>query len=93
LSPWRRQLQRLQNLLAELRPISGRLPRTGKILQPFDPLCLKPAPVLGATSPRKFYELYKQWKRKLSVSMRQSCKAGETTFVDQAGQTVEVGGM
>jgi transposase len=38
----------------------------------------------------QFYELYNQWKRKLSVTMRQSYKAGETMFVDYAGQTVEV---
>jgi transposase len=40
--------------------------------------------------PTQFYELYTRWKRKLDPSMRQSYKAGETMFVDYAGQTVGV---
>jgi len=38
----------------------------------------------------QFYELYRQWKKKLSLSMRQDHRAGEKLFVDYAGQTVPV---
>ena len=36
----------------------------------------------------RFYDHYKHWRKKLSVSLRQSHKAGEKMFVDYAGQTV-----
>ena len=38
----------------------------------------------------QFYERYRQWKKKLSLSMRQDHRAGEKLFVDYAGQTVPV---
>jgi transposase len=38
----------------------------------------------------RFCELYKQWKKKLQVSMRQTHRAGEKMFVDYCGQTVEI---
>jgi transposase-like protein len=37
--------------------------------------------------PRTYCELYRQWARKLDIVMRQEHRAGETTFVDHAGQT------
>jgi transposase len=36
----------------------------------------------------QFYERYRQWKGKLSLSMWQDYRAGEKLFVDYAGQTV-----
>lgn len=36
----------------------------------------------------RFYDHYSHWRKKLSVSLRQSHKAAEKTFVDYAGQTV-----
>ena len=38
----------------------------------------------------QFYELYRRWKRKLNVSLRQTHKAGEKMFVDYAGQTIGI---
>ena len=38
----------------------------------------------------QFCELYKRWKKKLQVSMRQPHQAGEKMFVDYCGQTVEI---
>jgi transposase len=38
----------------------------------------------------QFCDLYKKWKQKLDVSMRQSHKAGEKLFVDYSGQTVPI---
>jgi len=38
----------------------------------------------------QFYEHYHRWKKKLSVSLRQTHKAGEKMFVDYAGQTIAV---
>ena len=38
----------------------------------------------------RFCQLYRTWARKLKVSMRQVHKAGEKTFVDYAGLTMEV---
>jgi len=38
----------------------------------------------------QFCDLYARWKRKLKISLRQTHKAGEKTFVDYAGQTVPV---
>lgn len=38
----------------------------------------------------QFYHHYRQWKKKLNPSMRQSHKAGEKLFVDYAGQTIAV---
>lgn len=38
----------------------------------------------------QFCELYRRWKKKLDVSLRQTHKAGEKLFVDYAGQTVSV---
>jgi len=38
----------------------------------------------------QFCELYKKWKRKLHVSMRQNHKGGEKMFIDYCGQTVDV---
>ena len=38
----------------------------------------------------RFCDLYKQWKKKLQVSMRQNHRAGEKMFVDYCGQTVEI---
>lgn len=37
-----------------------------------------------------FCELYRQWTRKLKISMRQVHKAGEKLFVDYAGQTLPI---
>lgn len=34
--------------------------------------------------------LYRQWEQKLDVVMRQSHRAGEKTFIDFAGQTLEI---
>ena len=38
----------------------------------------------------QFCNLYRQWVKKLDVTLRQHHRAGEKTFVDYAGQTVEV---
>ena len=38
----------------------------------------------------QFCELYARWKKTLKISLRQTHKAGEKTFVDYAGQTVPV---
>ena len=38
----------------------------------------------------RFCELYRAWRGRLSVTMRQAHVAGEKMFVDYAGQTVEV---
>ena len=38
----------------------------------------------------RFCQLYRAWARKLKVSMRQIHKAGEKTFVDYAGLSMEV---
>lgn len=38
----------------------------------------------------QFCQLYKRWKKKLQVSMRQTHRAGEKMFVDYCGQTVEI---
>lgn len=38
----------------------------------------------------QFCELYRRWKKKLDMSLRQTHKAGEKMFVDYAGQTVPV---
>lgn len=38
----------------------------------------------------QFCELYRRWKKKLDVSLRQTHKAGEKCFVDYAGQTIAV---
>ena len=38
----------------------------------------------------RFCELYRAWEGKLPVTMRQHHRAGETMFVDYAGQTVPV---
>jgi transposase len=38
----------------------------------------------------RFCELYRQWRGKLDVTLRQEHKAGEKLFVDYAGQTVPV---
>ncbi len=38
----------------------------------------------------QFCELYRRWSEKLSVSMRQSHKAGEKVFVDYGGTPLEV---
>ena len=38
----------------------------------------------------RFCELYRIWRRKLDVTMRQDHKAGEKLFVDYAGQTMDV---
>jgi transposase len=37
-----------------------------------------------------YCELYRDWRRRLDVVMRQEHRAGEKTFVDYAGQTVPV---
>ena len=37
-----------------------------------------------------FCELYRQWARKLKISMRQTHKAGEKLFVDYAGHTLPI---
>ena len=38
----------------------------------------------------QFCLLYRRWRAKLDVSLRQSHKAGEKLFVDYAGQTIPV---
>ncbi len=38
----------------------------------------------------QFCELYRQWARKLKLSMRQIHRAGEKLFVDYAGQTLPI---
>lgn len=38
----------------------------------------------------QFCDLYNQWKSKISVVMRQEHKAGEKTFIDYAGSTLDV---
>jgi len=38
----------------------------------------------------QFCELYAKWKKTLKISLRQTHKAGEKTFVDYAGQTIPV---
>lgn len=38
----------------------------------------------------RFCELYRAWRLKLDVTMRQDHKAGEKLFVDYAGQTMDV---
>lgn len=38
----------------------------------------------------QFCHLYKKWKKKLQVSMRQTHRAGEKMFVDYCGKTVEI---
>lgn len=38
----------------------------------------------------QFYELYRRFKKKLDVTLRQSYKAGEKMFVDYAGQTIPI---
>jgi len=38
----------------------------------------------------RFCELYRRWKGKLDVTLRQEHRAGEKVFVDYAGQTVPV---
>lgn len=38
----------------------------------------------------QFCHLYKKWKKKLQVSMRQTHRAGEKMFVDYCGQRVEI---
>jgi transposase len=38
----------------------------------------------------RFCDLYRDWKKTLDVTLRQDHAAGETLFVDYAGQTVEV---
>ncbi len=38
----------------------------------------------------QFCELYRQWSRKISVSMRQLHRAGEKLFVDYSGLTMEL---
>ena len=40
----------------------------------------------------QFCTLYRQWREKLDVSMRQDHKAGEKMFVDYCGQTVPITG-
>ena len=40
--------------------------------------------------PSQFHELFRRWKKKLDVSLRQTHKAGEKMFVDYAGQTIPV---
>ena len=40
--------------------------------------------------PSQFYEYYHRWKKKLSVSLRQTHKAGEKLFVDYAGHTIPI---
>jgi transposase len=37
-----------------------------------------------------FCELYGAWKKKVSVVMRQEHKAGEKTFIDYAGSTIDI---
>jgi len=38
----------------------------------------------------QFCDLYARWRKKLKISLRQTHKAGEKTFVDYAGQTVPI---
>jgi transposase len=38
----------------------------------------------------QFFFLYKQWRARLKLSMRQTHRAGEKMFVDYAGQTVPI---
>ncbi len=38
----------------------------------------------------QFCELYRRWKGRLSVTMRQTHLAGDKMFVDYAGQTIEI---
>jgi transposase len=38
----------------------------------------------------RFCELYREWKGQLAVAMRQEHRAGEKTFVDYAGPTVDI---
>ena len=38
----------------------------------------------------QFCDLYKQWSKKLSLTMRQEHKAGEKTFIDYAGSTIDI---
>ena len=38
----------------------------------------------------QFCELFRCWKKKLNVSLRQTHKAGEKMFVDYAGQTIPI---
>lgn len=38
----------------------------------------------------RFAGLYRQWRQKLTISMRQEHKAGEKVFVDYAGTTVDI---
>jgi transposase len=38
----------------------------------------------------QFCDLYKQWSKKLSLTMRQEHKAGEKIFIDYAGSTVDI---
>lgn len=38
----------------------------------------------------QFCELYRQWAKKLDISLRQKHRAGEKLFVDYAGQTVPI---
>ena len=38
----------------------------------------------------QFYEIFRRWKKKLDVSLRQTHRAGEKMFVDYAGQTIGV---
>jgi len=38
----------------------------------------------------QFCELYRQWAKKLDISLRQRHRAGEKLFVDYAGQTVPI---
>jgi len=38
----------------------------------------------------RFSELYREWRGKLTVSMRQTHKAGEKMFVDYAGPTIPI---
>jgi len=38
----------------------------------------------------QYCHLYKKWKKKLKVSMRQTHRAGEKMFVDYCGKTVEI---
>ncbi|MCP4065205.1 MAG: IS21 family transposase, partial [Gammaproteobacteria bacterium] len=38
----------------------------------------------------QYYELYRRWRQKLDVSLRQRHRAGEKLFIDYAGQTFPV---
>jgi len=38
----------------------------------------------------QFCELFRSWKKKLDLSMRQEHRAGEKLFVDYCGQTIEI---